>query len=316
MATAPVYIGIDVSKAALDIRVADGESWQTENADRAMEALCERIRALEPTLIVFESTGGYELRAAAVLAAAGLPVAVVNGRQIRRYAQAIGKLAKTDRIDAEVLARFAAAVQPPVRPLPDAATRELEALITRRRQLVAMATAEENRLHTAVPAMRREIKTHLRWLRRQIAKLDQAIDDQVRRSPVFRARDDLLQSVPGVGGTTSRTLIALLPELGTLDRKRIAALVGVAPFNRDSGTRRGRRAVWGGRARVRSALYMAAFVGMRRNPILQAFHDRLRAAGKPFKVAIVACMHKLLLILNAMVRDNRAWDGSALANAA
>ena len=316
MATAPVYIGMDVSKAVLDICVADGEAWQTENVDSAMEALCERMTALKPTVIVLEATGGYELRAAAALAAAGLPVAVVNPRQVRRYAQAVGKLAKTDRIDAEILARFAAAVKPPVRPLPDAGTRELEALITRRRQLVEMIVAEENRRGQAAPVMLREIKTHIAWLRRQLAKIDQTIDDNVRRSPIWRAKDDLLQSVPGVGGTTARTLLALLPELGTLDRKRIAALVGVAPFNRDSGTLRGRRAVWGGRARVRSALYMAALASTRWNPTLKAFYRRLRDAGKPYKVAIVACMHKLLLILNAMVRDNRAWAASSLAAAA
>lgn len=316
MATAPVYIGMDVSKAVLDICVADGESWQTENVDSAMEALCERITSLKPTLIVLEATGGYELRAAAALAAAGLPVAVVNPRQVRRYAQAVGKLAKTDRIDAEILARFAAAVQPPVRPMPDAETRELEALITRRRQLVEMIVAEENRRRQAAPVTLKEIKRHIAWLRRQLAKIDQTIDDNVRRSPIWRAKDDLLQSVPGVGGATARTLLALLPELGTLDRKRIAALVGVAPFNRDSGTLRGRRAVWGGRARVRSALYMAALASTRWNPTLKAFYRRLRDAGKPYKVAIVACMHKLLLILNAMVRDNRAWGASSLAAAA
>lgn len=316
METAPVYIGIDVAKATLDICTADGETWQTPNDDRAMEALCERIAALDPTLIVLESSGGYELRVAAALATAGLPVAIVGGRQIRRYAQALSILAKTDRIDARVLVRFAATVQPPVRALPDGATRALEALITRRRQLVGMMTAEQNRLETAVPAMRKEIKAHLGWLRRQVAKIDQAIDDDVRQSPIFRAKDDLLRSVPGVGDATSRTLIALLPELGTLDRKRIASLVGVAPFNRDSGTLRGRRSVWGGRARVRSVLYMAALVGTRHNPILKDFYRRLRDAGKPAKVALVACMRKLLTILNAIVRDSRAWDAAAFTAAA
>lgn len=316
MERAPVYIGMDVSKAVLDVCVAGGERWQSDNTDGAMKALCARIGVHRPTLIVLEATGGYELRAAAALAAAGLPVAVVNPRQVRRYAQAIGKLAKTDRIDADVLARFAEAVRPEPRPLPDEATRALEALITRRRQLVTMVTAEENRLGRAAPAMRKELKTHIAWLRRQIAKIDQSIDDEIRRSPLWRMRDDLLQSVPGVGDTTARTLIALLPELGTMNRKRIAALVGVAPYNRDSGTLRGRRAVWGGRSRVRAALYMAANSGRRWNPTLKALYDRMRAAGKPFKVALVACMHKLLHILNAIVRDQREWGAPPLAVAA
>lgn len=313
MATADVYIGLDVSKASLDACVAGGEAWQVENADRAVEALCARIAPLQPTLIVLEATGGYELRAAAALAAAGLPVAVVNPRQVRRFAQATGKLAKTDRIDAQILAAFAAAVHPPARPLPDEETREIEALIARRHQLNAMLTAERNRLEKALPAMGREIKTHIAWLRRQLAKIDEQLDDTIRRSPIWRFKDDLLQSVPGVGGKTSATLLALLPELGTLDRKQIAALVGVAPFNNDSGTRRGRRSVWGGRARVRGALYMAALVAARHNPILNAFYGRLRAAGKPAKVALVACMRKLLTILNAMVRDGRTWRSVAKA---
>jgi len=316
MAIAEVYIGMDVSKATLDVCVADGEAWQTPNADGAMEALTERIAALHPTLIVLEATGGYELRAAAALATAGLPVAVVNPRHVRSYARSVGKLAKTDRIDAEILARFAAAVRPSVRGLPDAETRAIEALITRRRQLVGMITAEENRLRTASTLMRKEIKAHIAWLRRQLAKIDQSIDDGVRRSPIWRAKDDLLQSVPGIGGITSATMLALLPELGKLDRKQIASLVGVAPFNHDSGTHRGRRSVWGGRAQVRAALYMAAFVARRWNPVLRAFHDRLRARGKAPKVALIACMRKLLTILNAMIRDGRAWDASSFKLAA
>lgn len=315
MAAAAVYIGMDVSKATLDICVSDGETWQAANDDSAMETLCTRIAALHPTLIVLEATGGYELRAAAALAAAGLPAAVVNPRQVRSYARSVGQLAKTDRIDARILARFAAAVQPEARPLPDAETREIEALITRRRQLVAMITAEENRLSAAPNITRKEIKTHIGWLRRQLAKINQTIDDSVRRSPIWRAKDDLLQSVPGIGTTTSSTLLAMLPELGTLTGKQIAALVGVAPFNRDSGTFRGRRTVWGGRARVRAALYMAALVGTRHNPILKDFYERLRAAGKPAKVALVACMRKLLIVVNAMVRSGRAWDASYAAAA-
>lgn len=310
MATAQVYIGVDVSKATLDICTSDGEAWQSPNDDDAMDALCTRVAALQPALVVLEATGGYELRAVAALAASALPVAVANPRQVREFARSIGRLAKTDSIDAQVLARFGVATQPEPRPLPDAATRELEALITRRRQLVAMITAEETRLATAPTITRKQIKAHIGWLRRQLAKVDADIDGMVRRSPIWRAKDDLLRSVPGVGKATSRTLLALLPELGTLKEKQIAMLVGVAPLNRDSGTFRGRRTVWGGRARVRTALYMAALVASRRNPTLQAFYTRLRAAGKPGKVALIACIHKLLIILNAMMRDNRHWDAS------
>ena len=315
MAAAAVYIGMDVSKATLDICVSDGETWQAANDDGAMEALCARIAALHPTLIVLEATGGYELRAAAALAAAGLPVAVVNPRQVRSYARSVGQLAKTDRIDARILARFAAAVQPEARPLPEAETREIEALITRRRQLVAMITAEANRLSAAPSITRNEIKTHIAWLRRQQAKIDETIDDRVRRSPIWRAKDDLLRSVPGIGSKTSSTLLAMLPELGMLNSKQIAALVGVAPLNQDSGTFRGRRRVYGGRVRVRTALYMAALVASRYNPVLKDLYGRLRAAGKPAKVALVACMRKLLIIVNAMVRYGRAWDASGAAAA-
>ena len=313
MNTEPVYVGMDVSKASIDICVSDGEVWQVANDDRSMEELRARIAAMQPALVVLEATGGYELRAAGALAAAQLPVAVVNPRQVRSYARSVGQLAKTDRIDARILARFAAAVRPEPRPLPDADTDELDALITRRRQVVAMLTAEENRLQMAAPVTRKQIKAHIGWLRRQLTKVDADIDRLVRGSPLWRVKDDLLQTVPGIGDTTSRTLLALLPELGTLNEKQIAALVGLAPFNRDSGSLRGRRRVWGGRARVRTALYMAALVGTRRNPILKAFYGRLRDAGKPAKVALVACMRKLLIIVNAMVRDGRAWDAAYTA---
>lgn len=241
MNTEPVYVGLDVSKATIDICVSDGEAWQVANDDRSMDGLCARIGALQPALVVLEATGGYELRAAGALAAAHLPVSIVNPRHVRSYARSVGQLAKTDRIDARIIARYAAAVQPEPRPLPDAETRELEALITRRRQLVGMITAEEHRLHTAPAITRREVKTHVAWLCRQLAKINERIDDSVRRSPIWRVKDDLLQSVPGIGDATSRTLLVLLPELGTLNKKQIAALVGVAPFNRDSGSLRGRR---------------------------------------------------------------------------
>jgi transposase len=306
----PIYVGMDVSKGTIDICVSDGEVWQAANDDRAMDDLCTRIASLGPTLVVLEATGGYESRAAGALASRQIPVAVVNPRQVRSYARSVGQLAKTDRIDARILARFAAAVHPEPRSLPDAETRALEALITRRRQLVEMVTAEGNRLELAAPIIRKQIKLHIGALRRQLARVDQDIDGMVRKSPLWRAKDDLLQTVPGIGDVTSRSLLALLPELGTLKPKQLAALVGVAPINRDSGTMRGRRRVWGGRARVRSALYMATLVGTRRNPILKAFYARLRDAGKPAKVAIVACMHKLLIIVNAMLRDGRPWDVS------
>lgn len=308
MAAEPLYVGMDVSKATIDVCTSEGETWQAFNDDAAMEALRARIIALQPALVVLEATGGYEARAAGSLAAGGVPLAIVNPRQVRSYARSIGQLAKTDRIDARILARFAAAVQPEPRALPSAEANAIEALITRRRQLQGMLTAEKNRLQMAAPVTRRQIKTHIGWLRRQIAKIDEDIDGTIRRSPLWRAKDDLLRSVPGVGSKTSQTLLVLLPELGTLTPKQIAALVGVAPFNRDSGRLRGRRRIWGGRARVRTALYMAALVGSRRNPTLKAFHARLRAAGKAPKVAIVACMRKLLTILNAMVRDGRHWE--------
>ena len=307
MHSEPAFVGMDVSKAIIDVCASDGAVWQVGNDDRGVEEVCVRIAQLQPALVVLEATGGYELRAAGALATAGIPVAVVNPRQVRHFARSVGQLAKTDRIDARILMRFAQTVRPEPRPLPDADTRELEALITRRRQLVGMITAEQNRVEPAATVTRKQIKAHISWLQRQLRRIDEDIDGLVRRSPLFRAKDDLLQSVPGVGDATSRTLIALLPELGTLSGKQVASLVGVAPFNQDSGTLRGRRRAWGGRARVRTALYMAALVGARCNPILKAFYVRLRAAGKPPKVALVACMRKLLIILNAMVRDNRSW---------
>lgn len=308
MATEPIYVGVDVAKATLDVCTSVGEAWQVANDDRAMQELSARLTGLGPALIVMEATGGYELRTAAALASAGLPVAVVNPRQVRSYARSVGQLAKTDRLDARLIARFAEAVRPEPRALPDDETRELEALIVRRRQLVSMITAEETRLASAPVVTRKQIKAHVGWLRRQLATIDSDIDGKIRRSPIWRAKDDLLRSIPGIGEATSRTLLALLPELGTMKEKQITALVGLAPFNQDSGTMRGRRRIWGGRARVRTSLYMPALVGTRWNPILKAFYARLLAAGKPKKVALVACMHKLLIIVNAVIRDGRPWD--------
>lgn len=307
MVTEPVYVGIDVAKATLDVCTSDGEAWQVPNADRDVDALCQRLTAVQPALVVLEATGGYELRAAAALAVAGLPVAVVNPRHVRSYARSLGQKAKTDRLDARMLARFAAASQPEPRPLPDGETRDLDARIVRRRQLVGMLTAEQARQTTAPRVTRKQIATHVAWLRRQLAQIDNDIDRLVRQSTIWRAKDDLLQSVPGIGPTVARTLLAQIPELGTLGHKQVSALVGVAPFNQDSGTMRGKRRISGGRAGVRTALYMAALVGSRCNPTLKAFYERLQAAGKPKKLALVACMHKLLIIVNAMIRDARPW---------
>jgi len=239
--------------------------------------------------------------------AAGLPVVVINPRQARDFAKATGQLAKTDAIDAAILAQFAEVVRPPVRPLPDAQTQELAALIARRRQLIEMRTAESNRLGSAAKRVRPGIAAHLRWLDTQVARVDQDLTQAIRQSPVWRARDDLLQSTPGVGPVVTTTLLAELPELGTLTGKQIAALVGVAPLNRDSGLVRGTRTVWGGRASVRAALYMSALVAVRHNPVIKAFYLRLRAAGKAPKVALIACMRKLLTILNAMLKHQTPW---------
>jgi len=315
MTTEPCYVGIDVAKATLDICTSEGEAWQEANDDHAMTRLRERLLALTPALIVLEATGGYETRAAAALGTAELPVVVVNPRQVRSFARSTGELAKTDRIDARILALFAARIQPEPRPLADDDARELMGLIARRRQLLSMITAEQGRLEHAVAQLRKPIKRHIGALRRDLSAIDADIDGTVRRSPIWRAKDDLLRSVPGVGETTARSLLAQLPELGTLNAKQIAKLVGVAPLNRDSGTLRGRRGIWGGRAQVRTALYLPTLVAARHNPVVRAFYRRLRAAGKPFKVALVACMHKLVVILNAMLRDGRPWDPALAADA-
>jgi transposase len=301
-------IGIDVSKARLDVAVRPGgAAWQAGNDAPGIAALVERVTALAPACVVLEATGGLERGASAALAAAGLPVAVVNPRQVRDFAKATGRLAKTDALDAAVLAHFAEAVRPAVRPLPDAAAQALAELVTRRQQLVEMLTAERNRLGSLTGGRRERAQAHVAWLRQELADLEAELAEAIEASPAWRAREVLLRTAPGVGPVLARTLVAELPELGTLDRKRLAALVGVAPFNRDSGAFRGRRRVWGGRARVRAALYMGALVATRCNPLIRAFYRRLLAAGKPKKVALVACMHKLLTILNAMLRSQTAW---------
>src|SRR5512135_1497607 len=304
-----MFIGIDVSKGRLDVAVCpSGERDSVFNDEGGIQALIKRLGEIQPTLIVMEATGGFEHPAMRALASAELPVVVVNPRQVRDFAKATGQLAKTDRIDAWVLARFAEAVRPAVRPLPDEVTLELRALIARRRQLTEMIVAETNRLSSASKAVRKSIKAHVRWLEAELKRADKDLDQAIRQSPIWQENQDLLRSVPSIGPVVSRTLIAELPELGQLNRKQIAALVGIAPLNRDSGTFRGRRSIWGGRATVRATLYMAALVASRRNAVISAFYKRLRDAGKAPKVALVACMRKLLTILNAMIKHKTRWS--------
>ncbi len=303
------FVGIDVSKATLDIAsLPDAETWTVTNDDGGLAELLPRLVTLRPTLIVLEATGGFESAAVAALAKLGLPVVVVNPRQVRDFAKAMGRLAKTDAIDALTLALFGERVRPAVRPLPDEAAQLLDALLTRRRQLVEMLTAEKNRLGFARGPVKRDITTHIRWLEKRLTDVDGDLATAIAASPLYRAQDDLLRSVPGVGRVTALTLLGKLPELGHLSRREIAALVGVAPLNHDSGQMRGKRFVWGGRAPVRAVLYMATLVGLKHNPRLRVFYERLCAGGKVFKVAITACMRKLLTILNAMVRHQRRWD--------
>ena len=303
-----VFVGIDVSKAQLDVALRPrGEVFSEPNDEPGHKRLAKRLVGLNPQRVVLEASGGYEVAPAAVLGAAGLPVVVVNPRQVRDFAKSTGTLAKTDRIDAGVLAWFGEAVRPEVRPLKDEETLALEALSNRRRQLTDMLTAENNRLNTAPSAVRRDIKEHIRWLQRRLKDTDNNLNAAVKHSPMWRVRDELLQSMPGVGRVTSLRMIASVPELGQLSAKKVCALVGLAPFNRDSGTLRGRRCIWGGRAQVRSALFMATLTATRCNPLMRAFYQRLKAAGKPHKVAMTACMRKMLVIMNAMVRDQTPW---------
>ena len=283
------------------------EQWSVGNDAAGISSLTERVGALDPTLIVLEATGGLELPLVSSLLEAQLPVQVVNPRQVRDLAKALGRLAKTDAIDAQLLARFAQLIRPELRPHADEATLALQALVTRRRQLLEMISAEEHRLGRARGPVRSEIHNHIAWLKQRVKDLDRDINDAIRAQPLWQAKQAILTSITGVGPATSALLIAHLPELGTLDRRQIAALVGVAPFNRDSGAWRGKRFIRAGRATVRSMLYMAALVAARHNPVIRAFYAHLLAAGKPPKVALTACMRKLLTILNAMVRHNRPW---------
>lgn len=306
----PTFVGIDVAKDRLDVHVRPSdEAFALSRDGPGLAALVERLAALAPALVVLEATGGFEVTVAGALAAAGLPLVVVNPRQIRDFARATGRLAKTDRLDAEAIARFAEAVRPQPRPIPDQAACALGEMVARRRQLVEMITSErQRRRQLRDPRLVRRLEAHLAWLQQELAALETDLDDAIRGTPAWRVAENLLASVPGIGKTSARTLIAELPELGTLDRRKIAALVGVAPINRDSGTLRGRRMVMGGRTTVRTALYMPTLTAIRRNPALQAFYQRLLGRGRPAKVAITACMRKLLVILNAILRDHRPWQ--------
>jgi transposase len=301
-------VGIDVSQAHLNLRQEpDGPGVEVSHTEAGIAEIVTHLQVLQPALIVLEATGGVELPLVRALADAQLPVVVVNPRHVRAFAKATGLLAKTDALDARVLARFAAAVRPAVRVLPDAATEELRALLARRRQVLEMLTAERQRQSRSPRRLQKRIAAHIGWLTRELARVDADLDEAIRQSPLWREQEDLLQSVPGIGPVVTRTLLGELPELGQLNRKQIAALVGVAPFNRDSGTLRGKRTIWGGRASVRAALYMAAVVAARYNPLIRAFYQRLCVAGKAKKVALVACMRKLLTIVNAMLKHRQPW---------
>lgn len=302
------FVGIDVSKAWLDVAVHEqAEVWRTANEEAGIGKLVERLKACRPERIVVEPTGGFETLLVAELAQVGLPIVVVNAKRVRDFARATGQLAKTDKLDAKVLAHFAAAIQPPLRVMQTEQEEQLTARMTRRRQILDMLTVEKNRLVTIRGAMRTDIEAHLLWLSQRLKDLDQEITAFVHSSPIWKEKDTLLQSVPGVGPVTSATLLGMLPELGQLNRQQIAALVGVAPVNKDSGRKQGKRRVYGGRADVRSVLYMAALAATKFNPKIKAFYQSLLQRGKQKKVALTACMRKLLVILNAMLRTGQSW---------
>lgn len=309
MSQTPLWIGIDVSKQALDVAARPtGEVWQVTNDEAGIAELVSKLQSLDVSLAVLEATGGLESPVTAALALAGIQVAVVNPRQARDFGKALGYLAKTDRIDAGILAHFGEAVRPEPRQLPSEEASNLAALVARRRQLTEMHTMEQNRLGSAPAALRKDIREHIIWLQKRLKDSDKDIHKLLKSSPIWREKDQLLQGVPGVGPVLSATLLSMLPELGKLNRKEIAALVGVAPLNRDSGKMKGKRATWGGRSSVREVLYMATMSAVRFNPTLKDFYERLLNAGKLKKVAQVACMRKLLVILNAMLRDNKPWN--------
>lgn len=310
--TAPLYVGIDVSKARLDGDFAPSPApFQAANDAPGIASVCARLAPLKPTLVVLEATGGLESALAAALALAGIPVAVVNPRQVRDFAKGLGRMAKTDAIDASTLALFGQCVKPSARPLSDEATRAFEALLARRRQLLEMRAAEQNRLGgPSSGSVQASLEAHIEWLTAQIERVDKDLTKAIEASAVWRAKDELLQSIKGIGPAVSKTLLGELPELGKLTRQQIAALAGLAPRNRDSGQFRGKRSIGGGRAVVRSALYMAALSASRFNPALKAFSDRLKAAGKAVKVRLVAVARKLLTIANAVLRDEEPWDAA------
>ncbi len=307
-------VGIDVSKDRLDVCVLpEGAASSQANDEAGIVSLVEAFKRLRPDLVVMEATGGYETEAAMAISAAGMRLAVVNPRQVRDFAKATGLLAKTDAIDARAIAQFGVAIDPQVTAVPDEDAQELQAMMVRRGQLIAMRTQEKNRLALAFGTMRKPIKEHIAWLDRAIDGLDIDLTHKLRTSPAWKDKEDLLRSFKGIGPVSARTMLADLPELGQLNRKKIAALVGVAPFNCDSGTFRGQRHIWGGRARVRTVLYMAAISAIRTNPLIRAFYEHLTASGKPRKVAIVACMRKMLTILNAMAKTQTRWTAAAAA---
>lgn len=303
------YVGIDVSKATLDVAILPtGEHFVVPNDEAGIGELLGKLTEVSEALVLLEASGGFERPVAAALAASGVALLVVNPRQARDFAKATGTLAKTDRLDAFVLAHFAQVIRPAPRAIPDQEAREFQEILARRRQLIRMMTAEKNRLGASTSeAVCRRIEAHIRWLEKELSRTDRGLDETIESSPTLKENEALLRSVPGVGPVLCRTLLAELPELGTLSPRELSALVGVAPFNRDSGTLRGRRTVWGGRARVREALYMGALIASRFNPAIKEFYERLVEAGKPKKVALVACMRKLLTILNALMRERTPW---------
>jgi len=310
------FVGIDVSKRELEIcRLSSEETrWTIQNEPANIAEFVKQMQQQPPTLIVLEATGGWEALVTSALAVVGLPVVLINPRQVRDFARASGLLAKTDKLDARVVAQFGRVMNPAPRPIASERVQELQALMARRRQIVEMISAENNRLGISPQRVRDDIRQHITWLQRRLKEIDKDLDGAVRNSPIWREKENLLKSVPGVGPVVSRTLLAHLPELGGLNRRQIAALVGVAPFNRDSGTLRGRRTIWGGRGAVRAVLYMGTLSAVRFNPLIRNFYERLRNAGKAPKVALTACMRKLLVVLNAILRKERPWqptDGRA-----
>jgi transposase len=308
MVSEPKFVGIDVSKQRLDVAVRPtGEMFSKPYDETGITSLIRRLLELKPELVVLEATGGYEIPLVFALSREQLPVVLMNPRFIRDFARSLGKLAKTDKIDAQVIAHYGEAVRPEPRPLPEPAQLELASLVSRRRQLVEMIAAEENRRQMATPRVRQNIEVLLEQLRRLLKELDRDLHDFMRQSPLWHENEKIIRGVPGLGPVITCGLLGYLPELGTLNRKKIAALVGLAPFNRDSGQQRGKRMVWGGREKIRSLLYLAALVGIRHNPVLRDFYQRLRLAGKPAKVALTACMRKLLTILNAMIKNRTEW---------